>query len=105
MEVPGNGSSVGDEAEILDAITDVARRHLDWAGELRLDMDLVQDLELDSLRLLTLAAEVENRFEICLDADDEAGLATVGDLVEVVRSKLAAEIAGAIDAAAGGTDD
>lgn len=92
MEVPANGSRAGDEAEILGAISEVARRHLDWSGELRPEMDLVQDLELDSLRLLTLAAEVENRFEICLDADDEAGLVTVGDLVEVVRSKLRAQV-------------
>ncbi len=34
-------------------------------------MRLVEDLRLDSIRLLTLAAEVENRFRVILDEEDE----------------------------------
>lgn len=77
-------------AEILAGITAVAREHLDYAGELRLDQHLVEDLTLDSIRLLTLAAEVENRFRVSLDAGDEAGIETVGDLVDVLALKLGA---------------
>ena len=44
-------------------------------------MRLVEDLRLDSIRLLTLAVEVENRFRVRLDEVDEAGIETVGDLV------------------------
>ncbi len=51
-------------------------------------MRLVEDLRLDSVRLLTLAAEVENRFRVFLDEVDEGGIETVGDLVAVVRRKL-----------------
>jgi acyl carrier protein len=51
-------------------------------------MRLVEDLRLDSVRLLTLAAEVENRFRVCLDEQDEGSIETVGDLVAVVRKKL-----------------
>ena len=46
--------------------------------------------ELDSIRLLTLAMEIEDRFEICLDEEDEESILTVADLVGVVRRKLAA---------------
>ena len=74
---------------ILSGIADVARRHLDWHGPFTLDMRLVEDLRLDSIRLLTLAAQVENRFRILLDEADEAGIETVGDLVAIVRRKLA----------------
>ena len=59
------------------------------AGKLRPEMHLVEDLELDSLRLLTLAVEVENHFRICLDEDEEAGIETVGDLVRVIEQKSA----------------
>ena len=52
------------------------------------DMRLVEDLELDSLKALTLAVEVENRFQICLDPEIEAGIVTLGDLVEAVRSSM-----------------
>jgi acyl carrier protein len=58
-------------------------------------MRLVEDLELDSIRLLTLAVEVENHFRICLDEDDDRAVETVGDLVAVVRRELAAGAAGA----------
>lgn len=77
------------ESEILDGVADVARRHLDWEGALDLEMRLVEDLRLDSVRLLTLAMEVENRFRVRLDEKDEALLLTVGDLVAIVGRKLA----------------
>jgi acyl carrier protein len=76
-----------DEA-ILAGILDVARLHLGWEGPLTPEMRLVEDLRLDSVRLLTLAAEVENRFRVFLDELDEGAVATVGDLVSVVRRKL-----------------
>ncbi len=76
--------------EILHAIAEVARDKLDLEGELRRDMRLVEDLQLDSIRLLTLAMEVEDRFKICLDEEDEEAIVTVADLVGVVRRELAA---------------
>jgi len=75
--------------DILSGIAEVARQHLGWEGPLTADMRLVEDLRLDSVRLLTLAAEVENRFRVRLDESDEAAIVTVGDLVETVRRKLA----------------
>lgn len=73
----------------LGGVALVAERHLGWKGKLRPEMHLVEDLELDSLRLLTLAVEVENHFRICLDEDDEAEIETVGDLVRVIEQKTA----------------
>lgn len=79
---------MSDEA-ILAGIGEVARAHLGWEGDVTPEMRLVEDLRLDSVRLLTLAAEVENRFRIFLDEADETAIETVADLVEVVRRKLA----------------
>ena len=81
-------SSAPSETEILNAIVEIGRTKLDHADGLRREQRLVEDLELDSIRLLTLAMEVEDRFEICLDEDDEAGIVTVGDLVDLVGKKL-----------------
>ncbi len=75
--------------EILHGVTEVARDHLGFDGRLAPEMDLVEDLALDSIRLLTLAVEVENRFRVCLDEQDEAEITTVGDLVAAVERKLA----------------
>ena len=75
-------------AEVLAAIEEVAREHVGFSGELRREQRLVEDLELDSLKALTLAVEVENRFRVRLDPEVEAGIETVGDLVDVVRELL-----------------
>ena len=80
---------MGDD-EVLARLAEIAAAKLDYRGPLRGEMHLVEDLELDSIRLLTLSIEVEDSFRVCLDEDDEAGIATVGDLAAVVRRKLAA---------------
>lgn len=77
-----------DESDILAGVAAVAREHLAWSGPLAPEMRLIEDLNLDSIRLLTLAVEVENRFRVCLDEMDEAAISTVGDLVAAVRRKL-----------------
>lgn len=74
--------------EILEGVAGVAREHLGFDGTLEPRMRLVEGLGLDSLKLLTLAVEVENRFRICLDPEDETGIETVADLVAIVRKQL-----------------
>ena len=94
--------------EILQGIGEVARAHLGLggpsgggpdgapdadpeageAGPLGPELRLVEDLALDSIQRLTLAVEVENRFRIRLDPEDEEGIETVGDLADVVGRKL-----------------
>ena len=73
------------DATILEGISEVAHRHLAWTGPVHGEMRLVEDLGLDSLKLLTLAVEVENFFQICLDPERDHELVTVGDLVEAIR--------------------
>ncbi len=76
------------DAEILAAIHDVARAHLRVEREIAMETPLVEALGLDSLRLLTLVAELENRFRVCFEDGDEVGLITAADLVAVVRRRL-----------------
>jgi acyl carrier protein len=76
-------------AEIRAALAEVARLHVGVATELADGQRLVEDLGLDSLRLLTLAFEVENRFRIALTPADEAAITSVGDLVAAIEAKLA----------------
>ncbi len=75
------------DGEILDGIREVVHRHLDPEARIAPDTLLVEDLALDSLRLLTLVVEVENRFRICLAEGDEAGVRTVDDLIRLLRAR------------------
>jgi len=76
------------DAFILAGIRDVARKHVGWEGAIEPDMRLVEDLSLDSIKLLTLAVEVENRFKICLDPERDHELITVADLVGAIGRHL-----------------
>ncbi len=76
------------DAEILAGIRDVARTYLDVDREIGMETPLVEALALDSLRMLTLVAELENRFRVCFEDADEVGLTTVADVVAVLRRHL-----------------
>ncbi len=73
------------EATILEGLSAIAKTHLAYEGDLPMDAPLVETLKLDSIRMLTLMVEVENRFEICLEEDDESSIESLRDLIEVVR--------------------
>ena len=73
-------------AEIRGTLVEIAAG-LGFREALRPELRLVEDLKLDSVGLLTLAVEVEDRFRICLDAADEAVIRTIGDLERVVAAK------------------
>ena len=76
------------DAEILAGVKDVAREHLGYEGDLLLEQRLVEDLELDSIKALTLVVEVENRFRIVLEPEVETEIVTVADLVRVIRGMV-----------------
>jgi methyltransferase len=82
----GGGGRMTD-VEVLAGITEVARVHLGHEAPLTLDTQLVEALRLDSLRLLTLVVEVEDRFQVVLEDGDEATLVTAGDLVALIRRR------------------
>jgi acyl carrier protein len=81
---------VSDAGSVLAAVAEIARTHLAWSGPLSPEMPLVETFGLDSVRQLTLVIEIEDRFRIRLDDQDEASLVTVGDLLDVIGRKVAA---------------
>lgn len=76
------------DAEILEAIREVARAQLDHRGPLEPDADLGEALQLDSMRATTLLVGLEMHFRIAFEPDDEAELVRVADLVPVIRRRL-----------------
>ena len=77
------------ERGILERVRNVVREHLQIVSPLGLDTDLFRDLELDSLKQLTLVVELENEFRIRFDSADEETVRTVGDLVGLIARRLA----------------
>ena len=73
--------------EILAEIRRVLRDELGLARDPRPEDDLVTDLQLDSVGLLTLIVGLENRFRIVLAEEDAASVRTVGDLAALVAER------------------
>jgi acyl carrier protein len=70
--------------EVLGEIGRVLREELGFSREPRLSDDLVLDLQLDSVGLLTLVVGLEDRFRVALKEEDAAAVHTVGDLAALV---------------------
>jgi len=73
--------------EIIRGIEEVAARHLGWKGVLAPATPIAEAMALDSLRRLTLVVEIENRFRVCLEEEDEAAIETVDDLVAAIKRR------------------
>ena len=76
-----------DRATVLRDVRQVLEEHLRIA-EVDEATHLFRDLELDSIQQLTLVVEIENHFKICFNEGDEAGIATIGDVVDAVSNRL-----------------
>lgn len=76
-----------DRATVLRDVRQVLEEHLKIA-DVDEETHLFRDLELDSIQQLTFVVEIENHFKICFDEGDEAGIATIGDVVDAVSNRL-----------------
>jgi len=70
--------------EVLGEIGRVLRDELGLSRPPRPEDDLVADLQLDSVGLLTLVVGLEDRFRIALKEEDAAAVRTVRDLAALV---------------------
>jgi acyl carrier protein len=73
--------------EVEAEIRRVLREELGLARDPRPEDDLVTDLQLDSVGLLTLVVALEDRFRIALAEEDAASVRTVRDLAALVAER------------------
>lgn len=75
--------------DVLAAIREIAARELLIYGEILPAHELIGDLELDSISLVTMLAAIENRFRVQLPPADAGTLQTVQHVIEhvVARAK------------------
>lgn len=71
---------------VLEIVKDVSRRPI----EPTLASDLVADLAFDSLQVMETIAELEDRFEISIPAEDVPGARTVAHVVARVEALIGA---------------
>lgn len=78
---------------ILDGIQNVMAEHL-AIRDVDEKTHLLRDLQLDSIKQLTLVVELENFFKLRFDEGEEVGLETVEDLVRLIYGRLQSESPG-----------
>ncbi|MFO7587845.1 MAG: acyl carrier protein [Gemmatimonadota bacterium] len=78
------------EEEILAGLREILRERMGVERPLGKETRVLADLELDSLRRIELLIEVENRFRVRLEPEDEEDVRTLGDLARVVAVRRSA---------------
>ena len=78
---------MAERAEVLAVIGRVLRDELGVVREVRPDDDLLADLQLDSVGILTLVVGLEDHFRIALAEQDAESIRTVGDLAGLVATR------------------
>ena len=82
----GQPASTSLEDAVIDVLKNVSRRPI----EPTLASDLVADLGFDSLQVLELIAELEDRFDISIPLNDVPSTRTVAQIVAQVARLVAA---------------
>ena len=79
-----------DRHEVIVVIGRVLRDEVGLQRPVRAEDDLLTDLQLDSVGLLTLVVGLEDHFRVALAEQDAAAVRTVGDLASLVAARAEA---------------
>jgi len=75
--------------QVLERTTQILNKHAKGEVELSERTEIAADLGIDSLGVMEALAEVEDAFELAFDDQQLQGIATLGDLVDLIARELA----------------
>ncbi|MCC6525724.1 MAG: acyl carrier protein [Polyangiaceae bacterium] len=84
------GTSWGHEAVVKELMR-VLEVHTEHKVELRESTELVGELGIDSLGVMEVVAELEDKFGLTIADDDLREVETVGDVARAVETRLRAD--------------
>lgn len=79
------GIVVGAEDEVLSAVATALEPFRKGGAPIAVDTDISQDLNLDSVAVLDLLMELEEKFDVSIPLNLVSEIRTVGELAETVR--------------------
>jgi acyl carrier protein len=71
-------------------ITTVLKSYAEGATDLEEKAELVADLGLDSLAVMEVVADIEDKFKLTIDDEDLQAVTTVGDVIKAIETRLRA---------------
>jgi acyl carrier protein len=81
---------VPDRGEVVAVIRRVLHDEVGVSRTIRPEDDLLRDLQLDSVGILTLVVGLEDHFRVALAEQDAAAVRTVADLAALVAARAEA---------------
>lgn len=84
MAAPSQEELIAGIAEIIEEVTGIE------PSEVTIDKAFIDDLDIDSLSMVEIAVQTEDKYGVKIPDEDLAGLRTVRDAVEYIQ-KLAEE--------------
>jgi len=79
------------DSELFEQIVAILKPLAKNEGEIAVDTVLVDDLSLDSLEVMEVLMEIEDRFDISVPINILPDIRTVGDVVLQIRKLLAGD--------------
>ena len=76
---------------LRNEITTVLKSYAEGATDLEDKTELVADLGLDSLAVMEVVADIEDKFKLTIDDEDLQAVTTVGDVVHAIETRLRAD--------------
>ena len=74
-----------EDATVFEAVVGLLAQFKREAATITRDTDIAEDLRLDSLAVMDLMMELEDKFDVSIPLNMVAEIRTVGDLAEAVR--------------------
>ena len=79
------------EQEILSGLAEIVNEETGLAADaVQLDKSFTDDLDIDSLSMMTIVVNAEEKFGVRIPDDDVKNLKTVGDAVSYIQTAQAA---------------
>ena len=77
------------EAEVLKGLSDIVSEETGIdAADIVLEKSFTDDLDIDSLSMMTIVTLAEERFDIRIPDEEVKNLVTVGDAVSLITASL-----------------
>ena len=77
--------------EVLAAVRTVIQEHTDTTADLSEKTELVADLGIDSLGVMEVVAEIEDKFDMTIADSELREVSTLGDVVQAIEGRLRQE--------------
>jgi acyl carrier protein len=76
--------------EVVDQVRSLILDHTETSGEITEQTELVADLGIDSLGVMEVVADIEDKFDMTIADKELRDVATLGDVVKAIEVRLEA---------------